>query len=154
MLSGRLGESHIFLQVRLFASQSVFFLLRARFCSVSNPCHFSVPQPLLAVTPRPCITHVPFCPGLHLIFYCLPVSMASSPTILPLSGLPSPRPMQSVPGPSLPHKTLKRTGTEQRSGSSGQEVPEVTRCIASCVSICYLWKMPTATAPAQCAPWT
>lgn len=67
MLSGRLGESHIFLQARLFASQSVFFLLRAHFCSAPNPCHFSVLQPLLAVTPRYCITDVPFCPGPHLI---------------------------------------------------------------------------------------
>lgn len=153
MLSGRLGESHIFLQARLFASQNVFLILRAHFCSAPNPCHFSVLQPLLAVTTRYCITDVPFCPGLHLISYCLSMKVASSPTILWLAVLPSPCPMQSVPGPSLPHKTLKGTETEQRSGSSGQEVPEVTRCIASCVSLCHLWKMPSVTTPAQCAPW-
>lgn len=90
-----------------------------------SPCHNSAPQRLPTLAPRPCITRDPFCPGSLLLLSAHAHRPTYSPITLSLAGSPFPLPHASVLELALPHKASRRTGTQQRSGCSGQEVQDI-----------------------------
>lgn len=116
----------------------LYFSVGQAFCKskcICSSCEFLFcPHPLLyqglsAVR----IMHVPFCP--------CPRSFSSSllsNTVLLLPPPPFPLSHTGMLRPLLPHKTIRKTGTEQRSGCHHAALPTVSVNQMQCVT--WIWK--------------
>lgn len=115
-----------FCRPRSLQTKAYLFFLGHAFVLSLFPATSVTSQPPLTVTPRLCI----MCP---LLRCSLPLPFLSAhehvptsfTTTLPLAGSPFCLPHASVFGPPLPHKASRRTGREQRSRCSGQEVQSI-----------------------------